>query len=138
MNKEEVKKKPEYRERIILEDNLLISRTTIFLVTNGILLTAVSIANDPIVGILIAILGLVITVFWFICSWQNWKVIKNLTIKNLKANKNAPDPVEEVVQKSLCKHGWRRPTDIIAKPLPAVFLVIWTAIIIVYIFRIVK
>jgi hypothetical protein len=99
-------------------------------------MTAAGVANDPMVGILIAILGFIVTVFWLICSRQNWKVIKNLTIKHLADKKH--DPVEEVVQQSLFKHGWRRPTDLIAKPLPGVFLIIWIVIIIVYIWRLVS
>lgn len=129
--KDEVIKK--YRDRITREDDLLISRTTIFLVTNGLLLTAVSVANYPIIGILISILGLILTFFWFMCSWQNWKVIRNLTIKHLKENKK--DRIEKIVQNSLFSHGWKRPTDLIAKPIPISFLVIWIAILSFFIIK---
>lgn len=122
-----------FRERIIREDDLLNSRTIVFLVTNGLLLTTVGIAGDELFRMLISILGLLVTISWLIFSWQNWRVIKNLTAEYRKHYKN--DYIEKIVQNSMVKPGWKRPTDLIAKVLPAVFLLTWIAVLLVHIWR---
>jgi len=119
-----------FRERIIREDDLLNSRTTVFLITNGLLLTTVGITGDELFRMLISVLGFLVTISWVIFSWQNWKVIKNLTIEYRKHYKS--DYIEEIVQNSMFKPGWRRPTDLIAKVLPMVFLLTWIAVLVGY------
>lgn len=42
------------------------------------------------------------------------------------------DRIESTVQGALWSPGWRRPTDLIAKPLPLVFLLRWIGILIIY------
>lgn len=119
--------KKKIRDRIQNEDNLLNSRTSIFLITNGLLLTAVGVSNNFIFQIILAILGALVTAFWWMYSWQNWEVIKALTIEIMKITD--VDPVELIVQKELWHHGWRRPTDLISKCLPLLFFVTWIVII---------
>jgi len=61
--------KEKIRNRIRYEDNLQNSRTSIFLVTNGLLLTAVGVSNNFVFKIVLTILGGLVTVFWWMCSW---------------------------------------------------------------------
>ncbi len=120
----------EFRHRIMREDDLLNTRTTVFLITNGLLLTAVGISSDFIIRLIVSILGTIITICWIICSWQNWKVIKYLTIEY--RNKYRNNYIENIVQSAMFKPGWRRPTNIIAKLLPNSFLLTWIAILVLH------
>lgn len=118
-----------FRERIAREDDLLNSRTTVFLVTNGLLLNAAGPSSGPLVGLLISVLGSTIAVAWLICSWQSWSVIKSLAVEYRRRHHN--EAIEKAVQRALFKPGWRRPTDLIAKPLPAAFIITWSALLVI-------
>ena len=117
----------DFRKRIMREDDLLNSRTTLFLVTSGLLLTAVGLSTNPFIGLLLTVLGILVTIAWSICSWQNWKVIKHLTIEYRECHKE--NYIENIVHGAMFKPGWKRPTDLIAKPLPYVFLVTWIVLL---------
>lgn len=58
---EKIPEAQEFRERIVREDDLLDSRTTLFLVTNGLLLTAIGLSKDNPIQILISVLGCIVT-----------------------------------------------------------------------------
>jgi len=119
----------EFRQRIMREDDLFNTRTTVFLITNGLLMTAVGISDDFAIRLLISILGTIVTISWMIFSWQNWNVIRQLTIEYRKHH--SENYIESIVQKALFKPGWKRPTDLIAKPLPIMFLITWIVLLLI-------
>jgi hypothetical protein len=130
---EQVPQATKYRERIVREDDLLNSRTVLFLVTNGLLLTAVGLGGDPLVRILICILGSIITIAWLMTSYQNWRVIWALTRSYRKHW--ASDHFEDIVQGALFKPGWKRPTALIAIAIPWVFQIVWICILALSVWR---
>ena len=77
---EKEKFREKIRSRIQIEDSLLNARTSIFLITNGLLLASLGAASgsEPLKTFL-TLLGLAISVPWAMCSWQSWKVIRRLT-----------------------------------------------------------
>lgn len=120
----------EFRQRIIREDDVLYTRTMVFLVTNGLLMAAAGISNDFAFRLVICILGIMVTISWMILSWQNWNVIRQLTIEYRKHY--SENHIENVVQNAMLKPGWRRPTDLIAKPIPIMFLITWIALLLIH------
>ena len=48
----------DFRKRITREDDLLNSRTTLFLVTSGLLLNAVRLSSNSFIGLLLSVLGI--------------------------------------------------------------------------------
>ena len=126
----------DFRERIKREDDLLNTRTSLFLVTNGLFLAAVGLSFDPLIQLIIITLGLIITITWLISSWQNWKVIKHLTIAYRKDHHS--NYIEEIVQNALFRSGWKRPTDLLAKPLPLAFMITWLVLLTISIIQIIK
>ena len=130
---ERIPEASEFRQRIIREDDLLHARTIVFLVTNGLLMTAVGISDDFAFRLVISILGIMVTISWMIVSWQNWNVIRQLTSEYWK--QHPEDPIENAVQKALLKPGWRRPTNLIAKPIPTMFLITWIALLLIHSLR---
>ncbi len=99
----------------------------VFLITNGLLLTAVSIPNLNPIGLLIPILGLIVTIYWILCSWHNLNLIGKLTIGYRKLYPK--NYIEEIVQDAMFNPGWRRPTNLIGAYLPITFFCIWVLII---------
>ena len=125
-----------YRRRIEYEDNLLITRTGIFLVANGLLTTAIGVgATEPFKS-LIALLGLTVASIWFTCSCLSWKVINALTIKYLDSSEN--NEAEVVVQAVLTKSGKYRPTYLLGKILPVLFLIAWLLMLIAHSWLLIK
>jgi hypothetical protein len=110
-----------FRKRIELEDELLNSRTTIFLATNGLWAAAVGISNDPYLMLGMGTLGILVSTMWLMCAWQSWRVIRALTIQH---RKHSHDEVDEVVGEALWCHLCR-PTNILAQWLPGLFLAAW-------------
>ena len=124
----------EVRKRIDAEDNLLNARTANFLVSNGLLITALGIANSPIggpdnngdlLGIVLTLLGLSVSIVWVLCSFQSWRVIRNLwsTIRPEERS-----DVDKIVEKALFSPGWRRPTNLLALLLPVLFIGSWAVL----------
>jgi len=115
-------------KRIEIEDELLNSRTTILLGTNGLWAAAVGIGGDSPLRMGIGILGILLSIIWLMCSLQSWKVIKALTARYHRLLDPSDDPndeVEQIVQDHLAGQKWRRPTSILAQWLPILFLSVW-------------
>ena len=113
--------------RIDAEDALLNTRTQIFLVPLSVLVGALGVAGTVSLKLCVSVLGLLVTVFWIMCSLQSWQVIKRLTVAKL-TNENNGDgdaPVEKTAQEALWRVGLR-PTDVLAVMMPGVFLAVWT------------
>jgi hypothetical protein len=127
---ERIPEASEFRQRIVHEDDLLNSRTIVFIATNGLLMTAVGVSDDFAFRLVISILGIIITISWMILSWQNWNVIRQLTIEYRKHY--SENHIENIVQKAMLKPGWRRPTDLIAKPIPIMFLITWIVLLLIH------
>jgi hypothetical protein len=126
----EIPEAKDFRERITREDDLFNTRTTVFLITNGLLLTSVGLSSlNGHIQLIISILGLIISIAWLICSLQTWKVIKNLNIEYIKHCKE--NYIEDIVQRAMFKSGWKRPTELIAKPLPVTFIIAWIVLLII-------
>jgi len=115
------------RSRIRLEDQLLNSRTTIFLATNGLWIAAVGLSKEIPLRVAIAALSIVVSVIWVVCGLQSRNVIRELTKRNL--NESSED--EKIVRESLWKPSWyTSPTDLLAIVLPRLFLLIWIFLIV--------
>jgi hypothetical protein len=88
-----------FRTRWEYEDQLLNTRTNLFLVLNGLGAVAVQVATKSQAKITIAIIVLVANILWIICAIQSLRVIAALA-KQYRAS--APDdPVETLVQNTL-------------------------------------
>jgi len=114
------------RERIQIEDELLNSRTTIFLATNGLWAAAVGFGDELHIRMGIGILGALVSIMWVMCSWQSWKVIRRLTICY---EKTSTDPIQKVVRCELWSTRYR-PTNILAKWLPILFVSAWVVFLV--------
>jgi hypothetical protein len=125
-----------FRKRMIREEDLLHSRSSVFLITSGLLLTAFSISDYTTIRFIISFLGIIMTIFWALCSWQNWRVIKMLTTEYLRQNHD--DEIENMVRKVTPKPGWRRPTDLIAKVIPMTFLLTWIILLILHLLKLLR
>ena len=96
--------KERIRDRIDKEDGLLNSRTTIFLATNALLITATQISkNDPKTCMGIILFGLIVTFFWSLCSIQCWRVLNNL----FEIYRTCEDTIDENILKALCPQYFR-------------------------------
>lgn len=117
------------RKRIEIEDSLLNNRTTIFLATNGLWVAVVGIGSDAAIRLGIVVLGVLVSTMWVMCSWQSWRAISELTKEYLAtASTNKIEVImemEAIMKRSLWKPGWKRPTDILARWLPILFLIAW-------------
>jgi hypothetical protein len=128
--------KKDYRKKIKRENDLLTSRTSFFLITSGLLLIAFGIADDAMVRLLLSILGLVFTVSWAVTSWQNGRVIRDLTMDYRKMHRS--NYLEEIVQNAMFKPGWRRPAFLIAKVLPITFVLTWFLLLLLHILKLLR
>ena len=111
------------RSRIEVENSLLNSRTTIFLATNGLWLAVFSAKALGNLNTAIAVVGLVVSIVWFICGRQSRNVIAALTKEHL--DKFPDDPIEKLVRDALWRPGWRSPTDLLGWELPLAFIATW-------------
>ncbi len=119
------------RKRIVEEDTLLSSRTTIFLISNGFLLNALGVANNPSLKIIICLLGAVIAFIWAITSHQSWRVITALHeyYHELFPDDEINKKVFEVIKwKSTFGKTIFGPTELIALWLPLLILISWISI----------
>ena len=115
------------RERINREDGLLNSRTSIFLLLNGLAAVAVAdLATATNCCWLASLVAVVVNLLWFYCSRQCLKVLAAVTRCYLKVAKD--DPVEELVQKVLGSHHFWRPNTILGVYLPGLAVVSWLAV----------
>jgi hypothetical protein len=117
----------DYRKRITREDDLLNTRTGIFLVTNTLLMAASNISRTDL-RLPGFILGFFITIFWMMCSRQSLNVLKQLTIKYRRTYPS--EQIENIVQNALPHKMWMRPTYILAVILPVMFIITWISFLI--------
>ena len=114
----------EIRKRVEKEDTLFNSRSTIFLAINGIWLSAAGISsNSSIFQIILPASGIIISIFWYICSRQSISIIAGLNEKYLELEPD--DELEDYINNRLSSNFSLRPTEIIGKWLPIIFMVVW-------------
>lgn len=111
------------QNRINAEDSLLHSRTTIFLLTNGLLLATLGIESYGRFRLVFCILGILVSVVWTLVGWQSWRIIREFHIER---EERFPDAIEvQVSKKALPKHSLIRITDLLSRCLPWIFIIIW-------------
>ena len=74
--------KKELRTRITQEDTLLGSRTEAFLLGSGFLMTALGISDVDFEKSAIGVLGLFISLIWFLVGWQS-RLLRVFTISTI-------------------------------------------------------
>lgn len=77
----EKKKYKTLRERWDKEDNLLLSRTGIFLTVNSILCAGAQLQQEVGFRTGVAVFSIVISILWLTTSWHSYNVIKKLYLK---------------------------------------------------------
>ena len=119
------------RKRIEIEDSLLNSRSTIFLVINGIWLSAISLKKDlDTFQIIIPVCGIIISIMWFLCSIQSTRIIAALNRKYLEVNQD--DSLEKFIDGKLFSRTFLRPSELIGQWLPLLFIIIWAVILFLF------
>jgi hypothetical protein len=111
------------QKRIDAEDTLLHARTTNFLVLNGLLLAGLGIKTYEEFHFVFISIGILVSFIWIFIGWQSWKIIRQWHIEREKAFPNAIEV--QVAKTALLKPGPFRPTDLVAKWLPLIFLGSW-------------
>lgn len=107
------------RRRWDAEDQLLLTRTGIFLTTNSILGAAAQLQEDRGFQIGVAFFALLISFYWLIVSRHSFKVIKRLYHS---AAKCMPEAEEAIYNFKTC--GFR-PNDVLVKLLPTTVILAW-------------
>jgi hypothetical protein len=69
----------QFRRRVEYEDGLLISRTNLVLTLNGLGAVAVALTLPSKARLLIAVVMIIIDVFWIACAIDAWRFIRKLT-----------------------------------------------------------
>ena len=117
--------KQELKEIIKSEDNNLYARTNLFLVVNGIFFTAIGVSKVVSFQFLVGIVGMIVSIFWIVCTWQSWRIIKALH-KKFEDKYPSPDGDEYywVIEKALLSE-WLRPAELLGIILPLVFICAW-------------
>jgi hypothetical protein len=109
------------RRRWDSEDNLLLSRTGIFLTANSILCAASQLQDNKTFQIGIAVISLTISFFWLTTSWHSFNIIATLFRK-------AKDCFPEHETAIFRIHPiFLRPNTVFGKYLPSVIVVAWIA-----------
>jgi len=115
------------RKRIETEDALFNSRSTIFLAINGIWLSAVSVSSQSSkFQLIIPFLGFIISILWRLCIQQSVAIIDGLNKKHLELAQN--DAIEKFIDDNLMRNSDWRPTEIIGKWIPRLFIGLWLAL----------
>lgn len=121
-----------FRDRIKVEDRLLNERTNIFILTNSLWLLVVGFIQD--LRLPFICVGIIICIFWLVCSTQSMRVITYLTKKYLDKLEEIGYPyidinqklIENIVQSALPHFEYRlRPTDIFSIWLPFLLIEGW-------------
>jgi len=107
------------RKRWDKEDDLLLSRTGIFLTANSILLAASQLNDDFKLRIGITILSLLISILWLTTSWHSFNIIAML----FKRCKDKMPNVEKELYH--IKPLWFRPNTVFCKLLPSLVILGW-------------
>ena len=110
------------QERIDAEDTLLHARTTIFLVSNGLLLASLGIQAYGSFRLVFVLLGVLVTIVWVLVGWQSRRIIRAFHTERAKFSAAI---AVQVAQRVLPKPGLIRPVDLIALWLPLIFLLAW-------------
>ena len=124
-----------YRKRIAKEKNWLNKRTSVFLVTCGILLTTFGFSDEVTIRFIISIIGIFTTIFWIVTSRQSYKLIGNLTGEYRKEFEE--DAIEHIVQISMPKAKRLHPAYIFATLLPYTFFIAWIVLLILHLLKLV-
>ena len=107
------------RRRWDAEDQLLLTRTGIFLTTNSILGAAAQLQGDRYFQIGVAFFALLISFYWLIISWHSFKVIKQM---HHITNRCMPQAEKAIYDFKTCG---LRPNDILVKLLPTTVILVW-------------
>lgn len=110
-----------YWKRVEYEDRLLITRTNIVLVLNGMAGIAVSLKGGAGLAIIAAILAINVT--WIYYAKFAYKYVSALIEKNLEDN---PSPAEEL-RIELFKNKKPRVTRFVARGIPIILTLAWIA-----------
>ncbi|MBN1304875.1 MAG: hypothetical protein JXA13_10610 [Anaerolineales bacterium] len=109
------------RSRWDKEDDLLLTRTGIFLTTNSILLAASRFNENLPLQVGVASLGLLLSILWLTTSWHSARVIKQLFL----ASKDVmPKKVRNLYS---VKPILFRPTTVFAFIVPSLIILGWIA-----------
>ena len=112
------------RARIEHEDDLLNSRTNLFLVVNGLGAVAVDLTSDKPSDIVMVVVILLANLFWIIGSSQSVSVIRALTDEYIDG---ADDPIDRVVRKSMRSWPkWMKNTSILGIYIPFIVTIGWS------------
>lgn len=112
------------RHRIEREDDLLNARTNIFLVLNGLAAVAVGIDTGMSGRLIISIVSCLANILWLMCSIRSLQALK---VFAEELAKQRPDhPIEKIVQKTLGKNHWLRPSPMLSLYLPFLVIGAWT------------
>jgi hypothetical protein len=130
-------------EQIRAEDGLFNARTGLFLTPSGILFAAYGWQRtDGPLRLGISILGLLVAVIWFLCSWQVNAALAALHTRRAELKKTEPDAQAQrkddpdtVVQGALFGWHFLRPTVLLAWWLPWLFILTWSVPLLVALLR---
>jgi len=112
-----------YRSRVEYEDQLLNSRSSIFLVVNGLGAVAVGLAPAVAAKLAITIVVVLINLLWVICVYQSFRFIRALSMRY--RDLVPEDPIETLREETLGPRYWIRPTNILGIYIPVLVLVSW-------------
>lgn len=107
------------RRRWDSEDNLLVSRTGVFLTVNSIFFAASQLQDNLTFKIGVTILSLVISFLWLTTSWHSFNVIARLY---REAEKYMPEEAKCIYK---IKPVFVRPNTVFGKLLPIVLILAW-------------
>lgn len=125
-----------FRERIAYEDSLLNTRTSLFLVVNGLVAVAVRIDATISSTVMVMAVAILINSLWLVTAHKSLSVIKKLTVNYLNRLKDGPDDeIEKIVQEALHLPLWLRPTNILCHYIPFSVFLGWLIAFIVFIAR---
>lgn len=114
-------------EKIKSEDNLLNSRVNIFLVLEGLLLTAYSFEKSSKGEIVFVPLGIFLTVVWFLCTLQSWLTLEAL--HSYRKKHAFQSDISKVADKGLLPLLILHPNTLLSFTLPLGFLISWIALL---------
>ena len=110
------------RERWNQEDNLLISRTSLFLTASAILCAVTQFQSDTGFRLAVVIISWLLSFFWIIISWHSTRIIFSL----YKACKTAKMPSWDKSIINIKPLFNLRPTTVFGKVIPAMIFIGWS------------
>ena len=103
-------------QRLEEAEKLLAQRTQMFLIPITILVNALAHADNERLKTGVSVLGLVVTVIWWVCAWQTYSLL------TLLRKRKEPEPLDTLTNAA---HGPFRASWLTAYALPTVFAVAW-------------